>query len=299
MAQGRPFQSRLRLLAVVCFTACTGLSGPASAGGAELAYLAFTDGYWQVWTLDADGGSPRQVTRSSFEKARCSWFPDGRHLLVAALDGRVFRVNLETGAESQVPVPLSGSMDAVLSPDGTRIAFSRTTPGSADDNDVWLVRLDGTGLRKLITMPWLQHDPQWDADGERVYFLSGDGRQDHDIWRVAIATGATDQLTTGALYHFDLAVARDGTLAFSSNRSGDYEIYSQREGEAPVRRTQHAGLDGGPTWSPDGRSLVFHSTRSGGLQLWRVDEGGPPRQLTHHADGARGAVWRPAVGADR
>jgi TolB protein len=273
------------------------LAAPSRASG-RIAYLAAMDPYWQVWVVPADGGEAREVTRSAYEKARVSWFPDGRHLLVNALDGRVFRVDGETGEEQEIVMPLRGMTDAVVSPDGGSIAFSLSTGDSIDGNEIWVVGVDGGTPRRLTAMPFLQHDPQWSADGRSLYFLSSDStdtRQAHDIWRVSVATRSTEQLTAGELYHFELALAADGRLAFSSNRSGDYEIYVQQGRRAPVQLTQAPGLDGAPSWSPDGSRIAFHSTRGGALNVWVMNaDGSAPVQLTHRSQGARDPVWSPA-----
>lgn len=271
-------------------------STPLLASAAEqIAYLGATADYWQVWAIPAKGGTARQITHSPYEKARCSWFPDARHLLVNALDGRIYRVDGETGSEQQIAMPLRGINDAVVSPDGRRIAFSLSTADSIDDNEIWVVDTDGSNPKRLTSMPFLQHDPQWSSDGRWIHFLSGDGQQSHDIWRVSPETGSREQLTAGALYHFDLALSRDGRLAFSSNRTGDYEIYVQPEGRPAVQLTRQPGLDGAPSWSPDGRQLAFHSMRGGVLEIWTMrDDGRDPVLLAHQEGGARNPVWSPA-----
>jgi Tol biopolymer transport system component len=268
--------------------------GAAAQAAERIAYLASSGDYWQVWTVPADGGTPRQVTRSAYEKARCSWFPDAKHLLVNSLDGRVFRVDGDTGAEQEIRMPLRGATDAVVAPDGSRIAFSLSTADSIDDNEIWTVEAAGTNPLRLTTMPHLQHDPQWSADARWIYFLSGDGQQAHDIWRVSPESRSTEQLTAGDVYHFELALAGDGRLAYSSNRTGDYEIYVRSGNGAPLQRTKSPGLDGAPSWSPDGKRIAFHSMRSGAINVWVMGaDGAAPEQLTRHDAGARNPVWSP------
>lgn len=118
----------------------------------------------------------------------------------------------------------------------------------------------------------------------------------HDIWRMRLDGTVQEKLTAGQLYHLDLALAEGPRLAFSSNRSGDYEIWtwSLGLGEPPVQRTARPGLDGRPTWGPGARNLIYHSVRNGIPNLWRMRaDGADAVQLTHHAQGARGPVWWP------
>jgi TolB protein len=294
VARAREVAPRIVAALVLCAIGAMAGSAGAAGGPADVAYLASTDGLWQAWVMRADGSAARQVTRSEREKSRVSWFPDGRALLVSALDGSLVRVDLETGEETSIALRLPNVIDAVLSPDGTSVAFSASAAGGRDASEIWTMSVDGSGLRKHTAMPWLQHEPAFDPGGEWIYFVSGDGGDAHDVWRVSRRTQSREQLTAGNLYHFDVCVAPDGRLAFSSNRSGDYEIWVRDASGAETRVTRHAALDAGPAWSPDGRALIFHSTRSGRLQLWRTSvDGGVAslEQLTEHEGGARGASW--------
>lgn len=268
------------------------------AAAQPVAYLAWTDGYWQVWLTTPDGDTPRQLTHSLYEKRSCSWFPDGERLLVNALDGRLFEVHARTSAERAIEVGFEDASDAVIAPDGRQIAFAASTSTSVDDREIWLVDVSGQNPRQLTHMSYLQHGPAWSPKPPWIYFLSGRGRQSHDIWRVSAENGSREQITVGAAYHFDLAVSPDGRIAYSGNRTGNYEIFSLRFGEAPVQWTDHPALDAHPTWSPDGEGLIFQSARSGALNLWRITApGAPPRQLTHHENGARAPVWWDPPGA--
>jgi TolB protein len=267
-------------------------SGGAFAAG-EIAFLGQTGGYWQVWVMGADGNGQRQVTRSDYEKARVSWFPDGRRLLVLSLEGQLFEVDVESGHEKQVPLRLGSVHDASVSADGQWLAVSAGSGGSRDNQDIWLARSDGSGERRFIEMPWFQDEPRFSRDGVWIYFTSGDGKQDHDVWRARVSNGSKEQLTVNARYHFELDLAPNGALAYSSNQSGDYELYtSAPDGTNVVRWTNSPGIDGHPSWSPDGQALVFHSSRGGSLNIWRQD--GPKasaRPLTHFAEGARDPDW--------
>jgi TolB protein len=262
---------------------------------AELAYLALSEGYWEVWVADADGGRGRQLTKSKYDKTRLSWFASGDALLVSSNEGRVVKTDLQ-GHETRIALEQYPVSDAVVSPDGQRLSYSFST--AIDGNDIWVADAQGTHAKRFVKLAGLQHEPVWSPDGVHLYFLSGDGGQAHDIWRVAADGGNAEQLTVGSLYHFDVAVSANGDLAYSSNRSGNYELYLQRRGEQAQALTDDPALDAHPTFAPDGQSIVFESTRGGVPNLWRIDlRTRTLRQLTHHQQGARAPVLYQGAGS--
>ena len=163
------------ILLVLALTACRPAETDALAN--PLAYLAQTDGYWQVWVANEDGSKPRQLTKQSLDVSRISWFPGGRALLVNFQDGRLFRIDVATGESKALQAPMPGIQDAVVSPDGQRIAFSYGVSESTYDNDVWMFDLASGQPAKLTSAPGLQHDPAWSPDrGASVIFPVGQWR---------------------------------------------------------------------------------------------------------------------------
>ncbi|NKB72326.1 MAG: hypothetical protein GKR89_35055 [Candidatus Latescibacteria bacterium] len=73
-----------------------------------------------------------------------------------------------------------------------------------------------------------------------------------------------------------------GQIAFVSDRDGDAEIYLMNgDGSDPKRLTDQPGLDGHPTWSPDGKQLAFVSNRDGNFELYSMDmDSGAVTRLT-------------------
>jgi dipeptidyl aminopeptidase/acylaminoacyl peptidase len=68
-------------------------------------------------------------------------------------------------------------------------------------------------------------------------------------------------------------------------------------GGAPVRLTNHQGVDDQPRWSPDGRFIAFLSSRSGKPQVHRLAvAGGEPEQLTESKTGVQAFAWAPDGG---
>lgn len=286
-----------RILFWLC---CLTLGVPtATVSAADIAYLGLdTQSTWQVWIMESDGADARQVTDTPHDKVRVSWYPDGRRLLVNAIDGFAYRVDLDSGRETRIDTELQGFQDAVLSPDGERFVFSLSTAGSVDANNLWLVNEDGSDLHRLTTMPWLQHEPVWSPDGNAIYFLSGAGGQTHDIWRVELDHPEPRQVTGRQVYHFDVAVAADGTLAYSNNRDGHYDLWLRTPAGEERRLTESTALDARPSWSPDGDRLAFESSRDGGPDIWLLEiASGKLTRLTDTGGSARFPVWRIGGGA--
>jgi Tol biopolymer transport system component len=76
-------------------------------------------------------------------------------------------------------------------------------------------------------------------------------------------------------------------LAYVATRGGgDLNIYTVPAAGGVERRLTFApGLDDGPDYSPDGRTIYFNSMRSGNMKLWRMRaDGGAPEQLTFEDD---------------
>jgi TolB protein len=266
----------------------------------ELAYVAYTDGYWQVWAARLDGKHARQVTRSAYDKVKASWFPSGEELLVAGTGGELVRIRIDTETETQVRLPLEHGGDAVVSPDGTLIAYSAMNAASPDTNDVWVAEIDGNRARKVASLPALQHEPSWAPDGRTLFFVSGPGQQAHDIYRVDADGERLEQLTNGKLYHFDVSVARDGAMVFSANRGGNYDLWLRDAAGNESPLVESAAVESQPVWAPGEKEIFFTRVENGIPNLWRTARtGAKPVQVTRHTVGARNAAVRVRAPAAR
>ena len=103
--------------------------------------------------------------------------------------------------------------DPQAAPDGRRIVFvNRVTDLEKNKSvpDLWLVNVDGSGLRRLTTHAAGSHSPRWSPNGQSVYFLSA--RSDSaQVWRISVDGGEAQQVTDVPLDVGGFLLSPDGT----------------------------------------------------------------------------------------
>ena len=143
--------------------------------GSHLAYLLSKPGYCRIMEHDLRSDVERTITRDSVAsnslcRTPLDWSPDGRLLLVRR-DTVLQLLAADSGAVVQEIVRPGQLWDARLSPDGRAVAYSSDETGRAE---VYLQSLPtGPAIRvSLEGARW----PFWSHDGQRLTFLTPDGR---------------------------------------------------------------------------------------------------------------------------
>jgi Tol biopolymer transport system component len=188
-------------------------------------------------------------------------------------DGRSTRVTTGPGRRS---------MES-WSQDGTRLAFSNDATGEAQ---LFVVRLDGSGLVALSSGPGMNYYARWSPDGSQIAYTHFDSDRGGS-WIVLVnADGSNRRIVIDSLHNdFDPVWSKDGThLYFSCDRFRSMpELCTASldgSGAAPIRYAAITALDPPCTstcygstpqkWevSSDGRSIAFETlfTSSEGSQ---------------------------------
>ncbi len=122
-------------------------------------------------------------------------------------------------------------------------------------------------------------DPDVSRDGRAVVFASTQHRPSPDIYIKNIDSRVVTQLTSDPASDVMPKVSPDGSrVAFTSNRSGNWDIYVMPlTGGRAIQITSASSDDLHPSWSPAGTHLVFCRLGevSGQWEMWVTEVGNP------------------------
>jgi dipeptidyl aminopeptidase/acylaminoacyl peptidase len=109
----------------------------------------------------------------------------------------LFKIDATTGEATQLTDGPFDVMGFDVSPDCSRVAYSRTRPGRfAHRTDLWTCGIDGLGHQQATTDIATVLQPVWSPDGSRVVFAGAarEGDAQSRFWLLDVATGAVSKL---------------------------------------------------------------------------------------------------------
>jgi Tol biopolymer transport system component len=249
-----------------------------SADGKKIAFTAIDREFaaFHIAVVNADGTGrraidpPRVPLRDDFQP---TWSPDGTKIAFVRevpegpfLDRREIFVMTADGQDAtrlSFRDPAAGDLAAfepAWSPDGSRIAFTRTVPSPSliTADDIFVMNADGTNVTRLThndtSIGQTNSSPSWSPDGSRI--------------------------------------------AFFSSRDGRAGIFTMRSDGTDVTRLSGGDRGREPAWSPDGTRIAF-SMQLGpsGWQIYTVGVDGTGRTQVTNAGGPDSrkfkANWQP------
>lgn len=265
-----------------------------------------------VFDLDQDLFVLEQSRRISTGLGRttCSFFmPDGQHILYSSTHlsneecptppapdpkGRylwpiypeydIFMADLEGNIVQQMTDTYGYDAEAVLSPDGTMIAFTSTRSG---DIDIWIMNADGSQPRQVTTKIGYEGGAFFSHDSKKLVFranypqtpeaikeyqdlLSQNLVAPNNMELYTINIDGTDlkQITNlGKANWAPYFHPSDEKIIFASNhhstRGYDFQLFMiDIDGQNLEQITWGSHFNAFPMFSPDGKKIVFSSNRN-------------------------------------
>lgn len=244
-------------------------------------------GYDHIFVVSSEGGAPRQVTFGDFDDGGpLSWSLDGRSIIFSAnrrpdwqheiMDTDVYSADVASGALTRLTRRYGPDQQAVISPDGKRIAYLGfdDVHRSYEDTELYVMNVDGSDVRSLTARLDRSIDTvQW-AGNSRELYVSYDNRGEKRVARVDMGgkiETVADGLAAGT--HFDrpytggeFSVSRQGLVIYTAGTSTEpADLWKAHRWPGATRLTDLNGtwIDAKamapvrklPVTAPDGRAI--------------------------------------------
>lgn len=262
-----------------------------SPDGKSIVFTSERNGSADLYRMRADGSGVERLTDDPSYDDQAAFSPDGNRIVfvttrfdgtadLAILDLKTHRVWALTSGPG-------GDFRPAWSPDGAWIAFSSDRESSLPMAkgrwehlhlvDVYLVKPDGSGLKRLSSHGDFCGTPKWSRDGGSVVaycmpaedtwtFRTGPVEGETTLMRIDVATGAATPVNAGAGVKIFPSVLPSGQVAF---------VRRDPQAQGIFYGDGKAGPSGDvrwPSWSPDGSQIVYgrvSTPPSGGTRkLW-------------------------------
>jgi Tol biopolymer transport system component len=206
-------------------------------------------GSWEIFTIRPDGARLRRITFGSRFAGGLSWSPDGTQITYTqsptgtVIEDRVVTVKTDGSGETKI---LATGFAPRWSPDGSGIAFLVRN----DTDEIYSIRPDGTGLRRLTKNGFYEHSLTWSPDGSLLAFAGYATGTDtsaaiHVIQPDGTPVADFDQFAS------DLAWSPDGTkLVFTAQPNEDVRIIDVATGKLRDLVDSTVTRDRQPDWQP-------------------------------------------------
>lgn len=288
-----------------------------SRDGRWIAFSSDRSGNDDVFALPLDGGPIRQLTFDSDADYASDWTPDGRAVLVHSRrhvrDGRdagLWWVPLDGGMAGWIQ-PVAGE-SAVLSPDGTRLAFVR---GSTE----WTRRgYEGEGRNRLFlhelgspligsSLPEIAEAGRRDARGAAAADAGRRvaGMRDGvggGVDAALLASLPPDEVHTQGGWLAEVALRPHGVYveltALAAERGTPRSQQDRTKRPDFARPDQEFGANAHPAWFPDGEHLLYLSEIHGVANIKVLEVTTGSRAWITRFENGDGRLRHPALSRD-
>jgi len=141
-------------------------------------------GFTHVFVVPSDGGSPRQITHGDFNhNGTIAWTADSARIIVSAnrspdwemnpRESEIYTFALADGAMTQLTQRAGPDNNPVISPDGSKIAYTGNDENgmSHQNGGLYVMNVDGSGVQHLTAgLDRGVNNVQWNSDGTGLYY---------------------------------------------------------------------------------------------------------------------------------
>ncbi|MGH7459769.1 MAG: S9 family peptidase [Longimicrobiales bacterium] len=210
------------------------------------------DGTQHVFTVPAEGGSPRQLTSGPYDTGSPQFTPDGKTIIFGGgprvpeaeyiwRESDIYSLDVASGKVTQLTTRKGPDGQPAISPDGKMIAYTGYdyTDDTYRDSKLYVMGIDGSNPRVLTES--LDRTPQgltWAQDGTGIYFnVQSEGSQNLQFatlkGEVKAITKGVHMLSAGDIHKTGLVVGTRTT----STEPGDIITFNLKTPDQVTKLT--------------------------------------------------------------
>jgi len=252
----------------VVLPAFSGATAPGKNG--RIAYMLKDQrGHWQIWVANSELSGARKLTHGRYDSGWAVWSPNGK------------RLAFDSSRTDHMPT------------------------NSHHVNDVFVMRADGSGVKKLTQSRGVSGDDAWSPSGGLIAFDSNRGTEKafSAIYLIRPDGRKLRKLThpRPPMSDYKPRFSPDGTqIVFTRERGtadfGPAALFTMDLDGSHLHRLTPFFLHADDSdWSPDGKQIVFEGYPQGPYgDIYLIDAaGGTPVNITHDTTGQADPIWSP------
>ena len=279
-----------------------------SPDGKQIAFQAYWDGNWHIYTIKKDGTGLKKMTSGDFDHREPHWSPDGITLAFSSdRNGSydIWKLNIIGERMEAITSDDGNEYGPSWSPDGKEIAYVAQKNGGYE-----LQGQSESGSTVLHTSSGSLTGASWSPDGskllvndvenatarlkridlesESVEVISKDGEDVFPFRHIWTPDGSIIYTSSGNIYRLSDEGGKQA-IPFSVKVELDRTAYQRKVRNFDDVSPQQVKGIVSPTISPDGESIVFVALQD----LWLREKDGTIRQLTNDRYVQILPVWSP------
>lgn len=254
--------------------------------GSKVAFISTRTGSKEVYLCDFDGQNVVQLTNSRTITLTPAISPDGNYLAWTDYSGG--RPDLHIRNLTTKSTVVLGKPGVSIDPawrNGTNEVA--TTLSFEGDQEIYLVRPNGTISRRLTFSRGIDVSPTFSPDGSKMAFVSQRSGPPQ-VFVQDVQGGTARRLTFSGNYNTQPSWSPVADkIAYSSlQKNGEINIFTvNADGSGLLQLTRGARDNESPSWSPDGSMIVFMSNRQGRKKLFVMNADGTNQRPLLQMDG--------------